>query len=47
MLTPPAQPNDVIIKPMLRETGYNPSPTRAQANWVKELTQITPQAGLI
>lgn len=47
MLTPPAPANAQFVGPMLREGGYNPSPVRALANWVKELTQITPQAGLL
>lgn len=46
MLTPPAPVGAALIYPPL-EGGYLPSPVLALANWQKELSRITPQAGLL
>ncbi len=46
MLTPPAPAGaQLIYQP--KEGSYTPSPLQGLANWQKELTQLTPQAGLL
>ncbi len=46
MLTPPAPLGaHLIYQP--KEGSYMPSPVQGLLDWQKEMTQITPQAGLL